>query len=84
MNVSILDSVVLFMKENKINANILKPYIDRLRDNPYMYKLIDENFDYRAFTCKNLTFSYIVNKENKTIYIVDVMFLKSSIKFKIK
>lgn len=82
MKIKINEDVKLFMLENDIDRNILKPYFKRLKEFPRMYKPIEHSrYEARSFTCKNLTFAYYI--KNDIINIVDVKFSKSNINFKI-
>lgn len=80
----VADSVLLFLDENKIKTQSkLKHIFHLLQDNSRMYKVLYTKENVRVFSIDYLTFEYVIDDEQNSIFIMGVTFTKSSLKIKI-
>ena len=62
----------------------LQEKINVLKENPRLYPVIHSNDIVRSFYIRSLAFSYIIDDNNKLITITETVFIKSSLKLKVK
>ncbi len=62
----------------------IKEKINVLKENPRLYPVIHNNDIVRSFYIRSLAFSYIIDDNNKLITITEAVFIKSSLKLKVK
>ena len=62
----------------------LQEKINVLKENPRLYPVIHNNDIVRSFYISSLAFSYIIDDNNKLITITEAVFIKSSLKLKVK
>lgn len=76
--------VSMFLLENRMRIkDELQEKINVLKENPRLYPVIHNNDIVRSFYIRSLAFSYIID-DNKLITITEAVFIKSSLKLKVK
>lgn len=77
--------VSMFLLENRMRIkDELQEKINVLKENPRLYPVIHNNDIVRPFYISSLAFSYIIDDNNKLITITEAVFIKSSLKLKVK
>ena len=77
--------VSMFLLENRMRIkDELQEKINVLKENPRLYPVIHNNYIVRSFYIRSLAFSYIIDDNNKLITITEAVFIKSSLKLKVK
>lgn len=77
--------VSMFLLENRMwIKDELQEKINVLKENPRLYPVIHNNDIVRSFYISSLAFSYIIDDNNKLITITEAVFIKSSLKLKVK
>lgn len=77
--------VSMFLLENRMRIkDELQEKINVLKENPRLYPVIHNNDIVRSFYISSLAFSYIIDANNKLITITEAVFIKSSLKLKVK
>lgn len=77
--------VSMFLLENRMRIREeLQEKINVLKENPRLYPVIHNNDIARSFYIRSLAFSYIIDDNNKLITITEAVFIKSSLKLKVK
>ncbi len=77
--------VSMFLLENRMRIkDELQEKINVLKENPRLYPVIHNNDIVRSFYISSLAFSYIIDDNNKLITITEAVFIKSSLKLKVK
>lgn len=77
--------VSMFLLENRMRIkDELQEKINVLKENPRLYPVIYNNDIVRSFYIRSLAFSYIIDDNNKLITITEAVFIKSSLKLKVK
>lgn len=77
--------VSMFLLENRMRIkDELQEKINVLKENPRLYSVIHNNDIVRSFYIRSLAFSYIIDDNNKLITITEAVFIKSSLKLKVK
>lgn len=77
--------VSMFLLENRMRIkDELQEKINVLKENPRLYPVIHSNDIVRSFYIRSLAFSYIIDDNNKLITITEAVFIKSSLKLKVK
>lgn len=77
--------VSMFLLENRMRIREeLQEKINVLKENPRLYPVIHNNDIVRSFYISSLAFSYIIDDNNKLITITEAVFIKSSLKLKVK
>lgn len=77
--------VSMFFLENRMRIkDELQEKINVLKENPRLYPVIHSNDIVRSFYIRSLAFSYIIDDNNKLITITEAVFIKSSLKLKVK
>lgn len=77
--------VSMFLLENRMRIkDELQEKINVLKENPRLYPVIHNNDIVRSFYICSLAFSYIIDDNNKLITITEAVFIKSSLKLKVK
>ena len=77
--------VSMFLLENRMRIkDELQEKINVLKENPRLYPVINNNDIVRSFYIRSLAFSYIIDDNNKLITITEAVFIKSSLKLKVK
>lgn len=78
--------VSMFLLENRMRIkDELQEKINVLKENPRLYPVIHNNDIVRSFYIRSLAFSYIIDdNNNKLITITEAVFIKSSLKLKVK
>lgn len=78
------DTVTLFFLENKINiSGALKEVKNKLELFPRSYQTYKGHDNIRIIKLNGLSLLYIIDESEKKIYIKDIIFIKSKIKFKL-
>lgn len=77
--------VSMFLLGNRMRIkDELQEKINVLKENPRLYPVIHNNDIVRSFYISSLAFSYIIDDNNKLITITEAVFIKSSLKLKVK
>lgn len=77
--------VSMFLLENRMRIkDELQEKINVLKENPRLYPVIHNNDIVRSFYISLLAFSYIIDDNNKLITITEAVFIKLSLKLKVK
>lgn len=77
--------VSMFLLENRMRIkDELQEKINVLKENPRLYPVIHNNDIVRSFYISSLAFSYIIDDNNKLITITEAVFIKLSLKLKVK
>lgn len=77
--------VSMFLLENRMRIREeLQEKINVLKENPRLYPVIHNNDIARSFYIRSLAFSCIIDDNNKLITITEAVFIKSSLKLKVK
>ena len=77
--------VSMFLLENRMRIkDELQEKINVLKENPRLYPVIHNNDIVRSCYIRSLAFSYIIDDNNKLITITEAVFIKSSLKLKVK
>lgn len=77
--------VSMFLLENRMRIkDELQEKINVLKENPRLYPVIHNNDIVRSFYIRSLAFSYIIDDNNKLITTTEAVFIKSSLKLKVK
>ena len=77
--------VSMFLLGNRMRIkDELQEKINVLKENPRLYPVIHNNDIVRLFYISSLAFSYIIDDNNKLITITEAVFIKSSLKLKVK
>lgn len=77
--------VSMFLLGNRMRIkDELQEKINVLKENPRLYPVIHNNDIVRSFYISSLAFSYIIDDNNKLITTTEAVFIKSSLKLKVK
>lgn len=77
--------VSMFLLGNRMRIkDELQEKINVLKENPRLYPVIHNNDIVRSFYISSLAFSYIIDDNNKLITITEAVFIKLSLKLKVK